>query len=127
MHDSHEPLAFLACPVTPALLDGARRHLVMLRSLHEEVRLSVPSLCPPGTGAWRSNAADRYLDRLGDLRSELVGGLLRLREAEAALDGRIRELQEQLDATADAGVAANAATVPNAATAATAASRSPSR
>lgn len=114
MPDSDDPFAFLTRPVTPTLVDGARRHLVMLRSLHEEVRLSVDSLCPPGTGAWRSNAADRYLERLGDLRSELVGCLSRLREAEAALDGRIRELQMRLDAAIDADGAANAANAVNA-------------
>jgi hypothetical protein len=99
MPDSDDILAFLAVPVTPELVDAARRHLVMLRSLHEDVRRSVPTLCPPATGAWRSDAADRYLDRLGDLRSELVGGLLQLGEAEAALHGRIRELEAKLDAT----------------------------
>ena len=102
MPDSDDILAFLALPVTPELVDGARRHLVMLRSLHEDVRRSVPTLWPPATGAWRSTAADRYLDRLGDLRSELVGGRLQLGEAEAALHGRIRELEAKLDATAAA-------------------------
>lgn len=99
MPDSDDVLAFLALPVTPELVDGARRHLVLLRSLHEDVRLSVPTLSPPATGAWRSSAADRYLDRLGDLRSELVGCLLQLRDAEAALHGRVRELEAKLDAT----------------------------
>ncbi|WP_448811891.1 hypothetical protein [Agromyces bauzanensis] len=83
--------------VTPELIDAARRHLVMLRSLHEEVRLTVPTLCPPGSGTWRSAAADRYVEGLEYLRSRLIGALLRLEDAEAALDDRIRRMQARLD------------------------------
>ncbi|MEV1128663.1 hypothetical protein [Agromyces sp. NPDC049794] len=98
MPDSDDPLAFLARPVTPQLVDSARRHLMMLRSLHEDVRLTVPTLCPPGTGAWRSTAADRYLERLEELRSLLIRALACLAEAEIALEERTRRLQSDLDA-----------------------------
>ncbi|GAA4378739.1 hypothetical protein [Agromyces bauzanensis] len=97
------PLALAGRTVTPELVDAARRHLVMLRALHEEVRLTVPTLCPPGTGAWRSAAADRYVERLDHLRDRLIGALGCLADASAALDERIRRMQAQLDAQHAAG------------------------
>lgn len=89
--------------VTPELIDAARRQLMALRELHEEVRLRVPSLCPPGSGAWRSTAADRYVERLEYLRTRLIGGLGFLGDASAALDDRIRRMQAQLDAQQSVG------------------------
>lgn len=103
MQDSDPVNAAVIAPlggraVTPELVDAAHRHLVMLRALHEEVRLSVPTLCPPGAGTWRSVAADRYVDGLEYLRSRLIGALLRLADAEEALDDRVRRMQARLDA-----------------------------
>lgn len=111
MQDSDSLSAPHAAPlggrdVTPELIDAARRHLVMLQALHEEVRLTVPTLCPPGSGEWRSTAADRYLERLEYLRSRLVGAHLRLDEAEAALLDRLRRMQERLDAQHVMGMSA---------------------
>lgn len=87
--------------VTPELVDAARRHLVMLRALHEDLRRSVPALCPAGSGAWRSAAADHYVERLDYLRTRLVGAVGCLADAAAALDERIRRMQAQLDAQLD--------------------------
>ncbi|WP_448006811.1 hypothetical protein [Agromyces bauzanensis] len=100
MQDTPPPvaLALAGRTVTPELVDAARRHLVMLRALHEEMRLTVPALCPPGSGAWRSAAADHYGERLDYLRTRLVGALGCLSDASAALEERIRRMQAQLDA-----------------------------
>lgn len=90
--------------VTPELIEAARRQLGVLRELHEEVRLRVPSLCPPGSGAWRSTAADHYVERLEYLRTRLIGALGFLADASAALDDRIRRMEAQLDVQRSAGL-----------------------
>lgn len=96
------PRALAGRTVTPELVDAARRHLVMLRALHEDVRLAVPALCPPGSGAWRSAAADHYVERLEYLRTRLITVLGCLADASAALDERISRMQAQLDAHLEA-------------------------
>lgn len=92
--------------VTPEQVDAARRRLAALRELHEDVRRTVPSLCPPDSGAWRSTAADHYLERLEYLRARLIGALGFLADASAALDDRIRRMQAQLDAEQATGATA---------------------
>jgi hypothetical protein len=101
MHDP-DPLiaAITGRAVTPDRIDSARRHLVMLCSLLEEVRDTVPRLTPPRTGAWRSTAADHYVDGLDDLRVRLFGARDRLEDAAYALEERIRRMQVQFDAQA---------------------------
>ena len=99
MHDAQQfALGAASGRVTSELVDAARRHLVMLRSLHEEVRMSVASIVPRGTGEWRSIAADRYEDRLDELRARLAVARDRLADAEFSLESRIYDLQQQLDA-----------------------------
>lgn len=88
--------------VTADLVEGARRHLLMLRSLLDEVRSTWPRLLPEPPRAWSSGAADAYAARLEDLRTRLGGAAGALAEAEAALEVRIRRLEQQLDAQSEA-------------------------
>jgi hypothetical protein len=85
-------------PVTPEVIDSARRYLAMLRSLLEDVRHLVPTLVPPRSGSWRSSAADHYVQGLGDLRWRLFGARDRLTDAVSLLEERIQRLQAELDA-----------------------------
>jgi hypothetical protein len=85
-------------PVTPDVIDSARRYLTMLCSLLEDARQLVPTLVPPRSGAWRSAAADHYIEGLGDLRVQLFGARDRLADAASLLEERIRRLQAELDA-----------------------------
>lgn len=87
-------------PVTPEVIDTARRYLRMLWSLLEDVRHLVPTLVPPRSGSWRSAAADHYVEGLGDLRVQLLGARDRLADAASLLEERIRRLQAELDAQA---------------------------
>ena len=89
-------------PVTTEQLDGARRQLLMLRSLHEEVRATVPRLTPPSTGAWRSTAADRYTEWLDDLRMRLFTASRYLTEAEQKVEQHIVQMQALCEAQAPA-------------------------
>jgi hypothetical protein len=99
VHD-FDPLiaALTGRAVTPALIDAARSHLVMLRSLSAEVADAVPRLVPTGGGGWRSTAADRYAERLGELRARLRAACESLDGAESQLVERIRRLEAQLEA-----------------------------
>ncbi|GAA1794320.1 hypothetical protein [Agromyces lapidis] len=54
------------------------------------------AMLPPDGGRWRSEAADRYAERLHELRSRLLGGVERLDAAAAELDERIRRMQTEL-------------------------------
>ena len=83
-------------------VEGARRHLLMLRSLLDEVRSTWPALLPGPPRTWRSGAADAYAVRLDDLRVRLAGAAGALAEAEAALEVRIRRLEQQLEVQAEA-------------------------
>ncbi len=97
--DDADPLiaAITGTAITPEHVDHVRRHLVMLRSLLDDVRGAVPALVPPPPGAWRSAAADGYADRLDDLRMHLGGATSALGDAEAALEHCLRRLERRLD------------------------------
>lgn len=90
----------------PDQVDDVRRHLVMLRSLVDEVRGSWPSLVPDGPGGWRSTAAAGYAVQLDELRTTLAGAAAALAEAEADLEACLRDLERRLEAQAAAAAAA---------------------
>ncbi|MFF2276890.1 hypothetical protein [Agromyces sp. NPDC058126] len=56
------------------------------------------AMLPPDGGRWRSDAADRYAERLRELRSRVLGGVERLDAAAAELDERIRRMEAELAA-----------------------------
>jgi hypothetical protein len=98
MHDT-DPISDLirGRAVTPDKLDAARRHLVMLSSLADEVRGAVPSLVPSDSGSWRSDASARYTEGLDELRARLFAARDELTEAVYSLEERIRRMQAELD------------------------------
>lgn len=103
MHDTDPVIAAIrGGAVTPERVDAARRHLVMLVSLAEEVRDLVPTLVPPNSGSWRSEAAGRYVDGLDDLRARLFSARDRLTDAVYSLEERIRRMQAELEGQATA-------------------------
>ena len=97
--DDADPLlaAITGTAITPEHVDGVRRHLVMLRSLLDEVRGAVSALVPLPPGAWRSAAADGYADGLDDLRMRMGGATRALADAETALEHCLRRLEQRLD------------------------------
>lgn len=90
--------AFTGNAPTPARIDAAERHLVMLRSLLGDVRDRRASLVPRGADGWRSTAADRYVERLDELRAVLEAVMESLVTAEAQLAESIRGLRSELEA-----------------------------
>lgn len=92
--------------VSPDHVDGVRRHLVMLRSLAEEVRGSLPLLVPDAPARWRSTAAAGYSAQLEELRTTLAEATVALSGAEAALEACLRDLDRRLDAQAATAAAA---------------------
>ena len=89
-----------AIPCDAALVDriaGARRHLLMLRSFHEEVRSTSHALVPPPPDAWRSSAGDEYVVGLGYLRARIGGAVTAIGDAESALEYCIRRMERRLD------------------------------
>ena len=90
--------ALMGNAVTPARIDAAGRHLTMLRALHEELRDRRRSLVPRGADGWRSTAADRYVERLDELRHLLEAVLDSLASAESQLADRISGMQSELEA-----------------------------
>ncbi len=80
-----------------ARIDGARRHLAALRSFHEEVRSASHALIPPAPTAWRSSAADEYVDGLDHLRARLAGAVTAIGNAESALGYCIHRMERRLD------------------------------
>lgn len=84
--------------VTPARIDAACRHLTMLRALHDEVRDRRASFVPRGADGWRSTAADRYVERLHELRTTLEAVLESLASAVSQLAERISGLRCVLEA-----------------------------
>ena len=80
-----------------ARIAGARRHLVILRSFHEEVRSTSHALVPPAPDAWRSSAADEYVDGLDYLRARIGGAVTASGDAESALEYCIRRMERRLD------------------------------
>lgn len=67
-------------------LDALERELTVLRMLRVEVEQFRPGLLPDhGTDGWRSSAADRYAERLDELRLALAGAERLLLDVEAGL------------------------------------------
>ncbi|MFF2388559.1 hypothetical protein [Agromyces sp. NPDC058104] len=56
------------------------------------------AMLPPDGGQWRSAAADRYAERLHELRARVLGAVERLDAAAAELDERIRRMHTELAA-----------------------------
>ncbi|HET8780684.1 MAG TPA: hypothetical protein VFM66_11465 [Agromyces sp.] len=98
MHDT-DPISDLirGRAVTAEKIVAARRHLVMLSSLADEVRGTVPTLVPPDSGSWRSAASARYADGLDELRARLFAARDEVTEAVYSLEERIRRMQAELD------------------------------
>lgn len=83
--------------VTSEQVAAVDRSLVLLRSIREEVWSNSWTLTPAPTGAWRSTAADRYAERLGELRELLITARDGIDSAEEALLRCMGRLQAQLD------------------------------
>ncbi|MBT2497721.1 hypothetical protein J7E25_01285 [Agromyces sp. ISL-38] len=101
MHDSDFDSAIAALtgnPVTPSRIDAAERHLGMLSALRDEVRDRRRSLVPRGADGWRSTAADRYLERLDELRGLLEAVLDSLESARSQLADRVSGMHSELEA-----------------------------
>jgi hypothetical protein len=79
-------------------LDAAERHLVMLGNLRTEIWDTSRTLVPAGTGRWRSEAADRYAERLDELRRHLFRVRDTVDWAETALVECIARLRSEFDA-----------------------------
>jgi len=77
-------------------LDGARRHLVMLRSLSEEVRFEHAAIVPPEPSAWRSDAATGYAGLLEEMRRQLSAARAALGDAESSLEHHVRSMAFEL-------------------------------
>jgi hypothetical protein len=100
MHDADALTgAITGRTVTTEQLDGARRHLLMLRSLLDEVRTTTHALVPAGPGSWRSSAADGYADGLVYLRERLGGAASAIGDAESALEYCISRMERRLAET----------------------------
>ena len=84
-------------PVTDEQLTAVERSLVMLRALRAEVWSNAWTITPSPTGAWRSAAADRYAERLGELRGLLIASRDAIDRAEQALERCITRMRAQLD------------------------------
>ena len=97
MHDAEALTWFTARAVTTEEVDGARRHLVMIRSLLDEMRASAHTMVPGGPGSWRSTAADGYADGLAYLRERLGGALAAVADAESALEYCIARMERRLE------------------------------
>lgn len=71
---------------TRSALDALERELTVLRMLRVEVEQFRPGLLPDhGTDGWRSSSAERYAERLDELRLALAGAEGFLHDAEAGL------------------------------------------
>ncbi len=81
---------------------AAREFRNLLVTLRLEIDTAAGALVPPSTGAWRSNAADRYAERLDALRAQFRDAGDALGGAESELDERIRRMEAQLAAFAQA-------------------------
>ena len=57
-----------------------------LRSFLDEVRGTSHALVPPPPDAWRSSAADGYVDGLDYLRARISGAVAAIGDAESALE-----------------------------------------
>jgi hypothetical protein len=103
MHDADALTEVTGRAVATEQVDGARRHLVMLRSLLDEMCGTTHALVPDGPGSWRSSAADGYIDGLAYLRERLVGALSTIADAETALEYCIARLERRLEEPAPEG------------------------
>jgi hypothetical protein len=97
MHDADALTAMTARAAMIEQVDGARRHLVMLRSLLDEMRGTTHALVPSGSGSWRSSAAEGYVDGLAYLRERLVRALSAVADAETALEYCIARMERRLE------------------------------
>ena len=97
MHDTDARTAITGRAVTIEQVDGAHRHLVMLRALLDEMRGTTHALVPSGPGPWRSSAADGYADGLAYLRERLTGALSAVADAESALEYCIARMERRLE------------------------------
>lgn len=97
MQDADALNAITCRAVATEQVDGARRHLVMLRALLDEMRATTHALVPSGTGSWRSTAADGYADGLAYLRERLGGALSAVADAESALEYCIARMERRLE------------------------------
>ncbi|WP_156891300.1 hypothetical protein [Agromyces subbeticus] len=88
--------ALTGTPATAERADAAERHLVMLRPLLGEVRERWPVILPAGAAGWRSTAAERYLERLAQLRSALAAVELALAAGETELEACIAGIRAEL-------------------------------
>jgi hypothetical protein len=96
MHDADAIAAIMGRAVTTEQVAAVRRHLVMLRSLLDEMRSSTHALVPGGSGSWRSSAADGYADGLAYLRERLGGALSLMGDAETALEYCLARMERRL-------------------------------
>jgi len=77
-------------------LDALERELTVLRMLRVEVEQFRPGLLPDhGTDGWRSSAAERYAERLDELRLALAGAERLLLDAEAGLVRRLEHVRQE--------------------------------
>ncbi|RZS63528.1 hypothetical protein EV187_3434 [Agromyces ramosus] len=98
MHEA-EALTAITGRAATEQVDGARRHLSMLRSLLDEMQGTTHALVPGGPGSWRSAAADGYAEGLSYLRERLAGALAAIADAESALEYCIARMERRLEAS----------------------------
>ncbi|WP_159606104.1 hypothetical protein [Agromyces humi] len=88
---------------TAERLDAARRHLLVLASLSDSVRLDQARLIPSDPTAWRSDATIGYVERLDNLRAGLAKASSLLSDAESSLRQHVRNLEFELAGLERAG------------------------
>lgn len=88
---------------TAERLDAARRHLVVLASLSDTVRLHHTELIPADPIGWRSDATIGYVERLENLRADLAKARSLLSDAESSLRQHVRNLEFELAGLERAG------------------------
>jgi len=97
MHDADALTAITGRAAATEQVDGARRHLVMLSALLDEMRGTTHALVPAGPGSWRSTAADGYADGLAYLSERLGGAFSAVADAESALEYCIARMERRLE------------------------------
>ncbi|MCD5345486.1 hypothetical protein [Agromyces sp. S2-1-8] len=73
----------------------------MLRGRFAPLRTAIghaAAMLPPDGGSWRSQAADRYAERLHELRSGALAAVGLLDQAVVELDERIRRMGDEIAA-----------------------------
>jgi hypothetical protein len=77
-------------------VEALERELTVLRMLRVEVEQFRPGLLPDdGTDGWRSSAAERYAERLDELRIALAGAERLLLDAESGLVRHLERLRSE--------------------------------